>query len=79
MGKRESRLCQDVHLIKRFKSATVKLVIEERFSVKGSALFDAHYELKKLEQENRYLREEPELLKKFQVFLKPNKKSNFSS
>lgn len=72
---------------KAFKIAAVKLVTEEGFSVKevekygesvfpgkGSALFDAHYEIKKLEQENRYLREELDLLKKFQVFLKPNKK-----
>ena len=49
---------------------------EGAFSGKGSALFDAQYEIKKLEQENRYLREELELLKKFQVFLKPNKKSD---
>ena len=41
---------------------------------KGSALFYAHYEIKKLEQENRYQREELDLLKKFPVFLKPNKK-----
>ena len=48
---------------------------ESAFPGKGSALFDAHYEIKKLEQENRYLRrEELELLKKFQVFLKPSKK-----
>ncbi|TPR55054.1 transposase, partial [Enterococcus sp. OL5] len=47
---------------------------ESAFPGKGSALFDAHYEIKKLEQENRYLREELDLLKKFQVFLKPNKK-----
>lgn len=91
---------------KAFKTAAVKLIIEESFSVKevsdqldvhanslyrwvqeyekygdsafpgkGSALFDAHYEIKKLEQENRYLREELELLKKFQVFLNSNKKS----
>ena len=45
------------------------------FPGKGSALFDKQYEIKKLEQENRYLREELELLKKFQVFLKPRKKS----
>ncbi len=49
------------------------------FPGKGSALFDAHYEIKKLEQENRYLREELELLKKFRVFLRPNKKSDFNS
>ncbi|EOI53026.1 IS3 family transposase, partial [Enterococcus gilvus] len=85
---------------KAFKTAAVKLIIEDGFSVKevsnqldvhanslyrwvqeyekfgegafpgkGSALFDAQYEIKKLEQENRYLREELELLKKFQVFL----------
>ncbi|EOI53642.1 hypothetical protein I592_00368 [Enterococcus gilvus ATCC BAA-350] len=90
-----------------FKTAAVKLIIEDDFSVKevsnqldvhasslyrwvqeyekfgegvfpgkGSAFFDAQYEIKKLEQENRYLREELELLKKFQVFLKPNKKSD---
>lgn len=52
---------------------------ESAFPGKGSALFDAHYEIKKLEQENRFLREELELLKKFQVFLKPNKKSDFNS
>lgn len=95
---------------KAFKTAAVKLIIEESFSVKevsnqlgvhanslyrwvqeyekygdsafpgkGSALFDAQYEIKKLEKENRYLREELELLKKFRVFLKPSKKSDFSS
>lgn len=52
---------------------------ESAFPRKGSALFDAHYEIKKLEQENRYLREELDLLKKFQVFLKLNKKCDFSS
>lgn len=52
---------------------------ESAFPGKGSALFDAYYEIKKLEQENRYLREELDLLKKFKVFLNPNKKSNFSS
>jgi len=49
------------------------------FPGKGSALFDAHYEIKKLEQENRYLKEELQLLKKFQVFLKPSKKSDSNS
>lgn len=95
---------------KAFKSAALKLIIEESFSVKEmsaqfnvhvsslyrqvqevekngdsafpvkrSAFFDTHYEIKKLEQENRYLREEFELLKNFQVFLKPSKKSDFNS
>lgn len=95
---------------KAFKTAAIKLIIEESFSVnevsvqlglhanslyrwiqeyekygdsvfpgKGSALFDAQYEIKKLEQENRYLREELELLKKFRVFLKPSKKYDFNS
>ena len=52
---------------------------ESAFPGKGSALFEANYEIKKLEQENCCLREELDLLKKFQVLLKPNKKSNFSS
>lgn len=47
---------------------------ESAFPGKGSALFDVHYGIEKLEQGNRYLREELDLLKKFQVFLKPNKK-----
>lgn len=38
---------------------------ESAFHGKGSALFDAHYEIKKLEQENRYLGAGLDLLKKF--------------
>jgi transposase len=44
------------------------------FPGKGSALFDAQYEIRKLEKENQHLKEELELLKKFRVFLKPSKK-----
>ncbi len=47
---------------------------ENTFPEKWSALFDDHFEIKKLKQENRYLREDLDLLKKFQAFLKPNKK-----
>lgn len=47
---------------------------DSAFPGKGSALFDLQYENKKLAQENEQLREELELLKKFQVFLKQNKK-----
>lgn len=52
----------------------VEKYVESASPEKGSALFDAHYEIKKLQQENRYLREELDLLKKFQIFLKPSKK-----
>ncbi|WP_139843840.1 transposase [Candidatus Enterococcus clewellii] len=52
---------------------------DSAFPGKGSALFDIHYEIKKQEKESRYLREELELLKKYQVFLKTSKKSDFNS
>lgn len=46
---------------------------EGAFPGHGSALFNAQYEIKKLQKENEILREEVELLKKFQGFLKKKK------
>ena len=46
----------------------------ERALGQGSALRHVQFELKKLEKENKILQEELALLKKFQVFLKPNRK-----
>jgi len=46
---------------------------ESAFPGHGSALFDAQYEIRKLEKENEILKEELELLKKFQGFLKKKK------
>lgn len=40
----------------------------------GNTLRHAQFEIMKLEKENRLLKEELELLKKFQVFLKPSRK-----
>jgi transposase len=50
--------------------------VDSAFPGKGSAIFDVQYEIKKLEKENRYLKEELELLKKFRVFLNSSKKSD---
>ncbi|EFY02135.1 IS3 family transposase [Streptococcus dysgalactiae subsp. dysgalactiae] len=47
---------------------------ESAFPGHGSALRHAQFEIKKLEKENKLLQEELALLKKFQVFLKPNRK-----
>lgn len=43
---------------------------ESAFPGKGNALFNSTYEIKKLQKEIAALREENELLKKFQAFLK---------
>lgn len=43
---------------------------EQAFPGHGKALFNATYEIKKLQKENAALREENELLKKFRAFLK---------
>ena len=43
---------------------------ESAFPGHGNALFNSSYEIKKLEKENAALREENELLKKLQAFLK---------
>lgn len=46
---------------------------ERAFPGKGSRDYIAQNKLKKLEKENERLKEELEVLKKFQVFLKKNK------
>lgn len=43
---------------------------ESAFPGHGNALFNSTYEIKKLQRENAALREENELLKKLQAFLK---------
>lgn len=43
---------------------------ESAFPGHGSALYNSQFEIKKLQRENRELREELALLKKFQAFLK---------
>ena len=43
---------------------------ESAFPGHGSALYNSQYEIKKLQRENKGLREELALLKKFQAFLK---------
>ena len=43
---------------------------ESAFPGHGNALFNSEYEIKKLEKENAALREENEILKKLQAFLK---------
>lgn len=43
---------------------------ESAFPGHGSALRHAQFEIKKLEKENKWLKEELELLKKYRVFLK---------
>lgn len=43
---------------------------ESAFPGHGSALYNSQYEIKKLQRENKELREELTLLKKFQAFLK---------
>ena len=43
---------------------------ESAFPGHGNALFNSSYEIKKLQKENSALREENEILKKFQAFLK---------
>ncbi|VHF70341.1 transposase [Streptococcus pyogenes] len=47
---------------------------ESAFPGHGSALRHAQFKTKKLEKEHKLLQEELALLKKFQVFLKPNRK-----
>lgn len=47
---------------------------DSAFSGKSSPLFDLQVENKELAKENKKLREEVEILKKFQVFLRRNKK-----
>jgi Transposase and inactivated derivatives len=46
---------------------------EQAFPGKGSREFVTQTELKRLEKENKKLKEEVEALKKFQVFLKKNR------
>ena len=43
---------------------------ESAFPGHGNALFNSEYEIKKLQKENTALREENEILKKLQAFLK---------
>lgn len=43
---------------------------ESAFPGHGNALFNSDYEIKKLQKENAALREENEILKKLQAFLK---------
>ena len=43
---------------------------ENAFPGNGNALINIEYEIKKLKKENAYLREENDLLKKLQAFLK---------
>jgi len=43
---------------------------ESAFPGHGSALYNSQYEIKRLQRENKELREELALLKKFQAFLK---------
>jgi Transposase and inactivated derivatives len=47
---------------------------ETAFPGKGSREYVTQTELKRLEKENKKLKEELEVLKKFQVFLKKNRK-----
>lgn len=47
---------------------------EQAFPGKGSSNFVSQSKIKKLEKENKLLKEELELLKKFRVFLKQNQK-----
>lgn len=47
---------------------------DSAFPGKSSQLFELQFENKELAKENKKLREEVEILKKFQVFLKRNKK-----
>ena len=46
---------------------------ESAFPGNGTALADGQHKIKLLEKENRYLKEELELIKKFRVFLKRSK------
>ena len=74
--KEDSReLCVHANSLYRWVQEVEKYGVNA-FPGKGSALFDAQYEIKNLEKENQYLKEELELLKKFRVFLKQNKKSD---
>ena len=51
----------------------VEEYVESAYPGKVSALADYQPKIKSLEKDNRYLREELELLKKFRVFLKRSK------
>jgi len=51
----------------------------QAFPGKGTALESAQHKIKLLEKENQYLKEELKILKRFRVFLKPNRKSDSDS